>query len=54
MSIPYRTQQTLRRLAIAVLALLVVGVFVWGLWFLWLQRFAEESWGLPQSLVTGL
>lgn len=61
MSIPYRTQQTLRRLAIAVLALLVVGVFVWGLWFLWLQRFVVYSrsegavlnFDLPEAFTPG-
>ena len=39
MSIPYRTQQNIKRLAITLLVLLVVGVIVWGLWFLWLQRY---------------
>lgn len=39
MSIPYHTQQNLKRLAITLLLLLVVGAIVWGLWFLWLQRF---------------
>ena len=39
MSIPYRTQQNLKRLAIALLVLLVVGAFVWAMWILWLQRF---------------
>ena len=39
MSIPYRTQQNLKRLAGTLLILAVVGVIVWGLWFVWLQRF---------------
>ena len=39
MSIPYRTQQNLKRLAITLLILLVVGAIVWGLWVVWLQRF---------------
>lgn len=39
MSIPYRTQQNIKHICIALLVLLVVGVFVCGLWFLWLQRF---------------
>ena len=39
MSIPYRTQQNLKRLAIVLLLLAVVGAIVWGLWFLWLQRY---------------
>ena len=37
--IPYRTQQALKRLAISLLVLLLVGIFVWGLWVVWLQRF---------------
>lgn len=39
MSIPYRTQQNIKRLAIALLVLTVVGVIAWGMWILWLQRF---------------
>ena len=39
MSIPYRTQQNLKHLAVGILILLVVGAFVWGLWIVWLQRF---------------
>lgn len=39
MSIPYRTQQNLKRLVLTLLLLAVVGSIVWGLWFLWLQRF---------------
>ena len=39
MSIPYRTQQTLKRLAGTLLVLLVVGAVLLGLWFLWLQRY---------------
>ena len=39
MSIPYRTQQNIKRLAGTLLLLGVVGVFVCALWFLWLQRF---------------
>ena len=61
MSIPYRTQQNLRRLAITLLTLLVVGVLVWGLWFLWLQRFVVYSrsegavlnFELPEELPPG-
>ena len=39
MSIPYRTQQSLKRLAGTLLVLLVVAAVVLGLWFLWLQRY---------------
>lgn len=39
MSIPYRTQQKLKRIAIAALILLVVAVLAWGMWIIWLQRF---------------
>ena len=39
MSIPYRTQQNIKRLAGTLLILGVVGVFLCALWFLWLQRF---------------
>ena len=43
MSIPYRTQQNLKRLAVLLLLLLVVGALVWGMWILWLQRFVVYS-----------
>lgn len=39
MSIPYRTQQSLKRLAGTLLVILVVSAVVLGLWFLWLQRY---------------
>ena len=39
MSIPYRTQQNIKRAAVTLLVLLVVGSLLWGLWFLWLQRY---------------
>lgn len=39
MTIPYRTQQNLKHLGIGLVVLLIVGAMVWGLWFLWLQRF---------------
>lgn len=39
MSIPYRTQQNIKRLCLALLVLLVVGGIIWGMWILWLQRF---------------
>ena len=39
MSIPYRTQQNIKHLAIGLLVLLVVGALLCGLWFLWLQRY---------------
>lgn len=61
MSIPYRTQQNLKRLASTMLILLVVGVIVWGLWILWLQRFvvytrdqgAVIDFNVPQTTVPG-
>ena len=37
--IPYRTQQVLRRLGIAVLVLLVLAAVLLLCWFLWLQRY---------------
>ena len=43
MRIPYRTQQFLKRLAVALLLLAVVGALVWGLWLLWLQRFVTYT-----------
>lgn len=39
MSIPYRTQQNLKHLAIGLLILAVVGGIALSLWFVWLQRF---------------
>lgn len=39
MSIPYRTQQKLKRLSIALLILLVIAAIVWGMWIIWLQRY---------------
>lgn len=39
MSIPYRTQQNLKRLAVLLLLVAVVGAAVWGLWIVWLQRY---------------
>ena len=39
MSIPYRTQQNLKRLSIGLLVLVVVGCIGVTLWFIWLQRF---------------
>ena len=39
MSIPYRTQQKIKRLSIALLILLVVAAIVWGMWIIWLQRY---------------
>ena len=61
MSIPYRTQQNLKRLAIALLILLVVGAIAWGLWVVWLQRFvvytrdegAVIDFELSQTLTPG-
>ena len=61
MSIPYRTQQNLKRLAGTLLILLLVGIVVWGMWILWLQRFVvytrEEGavldFTLSEKLQTG-
>ena len=61
MSIPYRTQQTLKRLAVTLLILLVVAAIVWALWILWLQRFvvytrdagAIIDFEVPQTLAVG-
>ena len=39
MTIPYRTQQLIKRLSIALLVVLVVSLVVGALWFLWLQRY---------------
>ena len=39
MSIPYRTQQNLKRLVLGVLIFAVVAAVAWGLWIVWLQRF---------------
>ena len=39
MSIPYRTQQNLKHLAIGLLILAVVGSIALSLWFVWLQRY---------------
>lgn len=61
MSIPYRTQQKLKRFAISLVILLVVAVIVWGMWVLWLQRFvvytrdngAVIDFAQPQTLPAG-
>lgn len=61
MSIPYRTQQNLKRLAGTLLILLVVALVVGALWFLWLQRYVvytrEEgavlNFDLSQTLTPG-
>lgn len=39
MSIPYRTQQRLKRAGVIALIALVVGALIWGLWIIWLQRY---------------
>ena len=39
MTIPYRTRQVLKRVAFAILALLLAAALVLTLWFLWLKRF---------------
>lgn len=39
MKIPYRTRRTLQRVAVTLLTVLLVAALVYGLWFVWLQRF---------------
>ncbi len=39
MSIPYRTQQALKRTVVVLLILAVVAVLLWLCWILWLNRF---------------
>lgn len=39
MSIPYRTQQQLKRAGVILLIALVIGALIWGLWIVWLQRY---------------
>ena len=62
MSIPYRTQQNLKRLAGTLLILLVVALFIGALWFVWLQRYvvytredgAVINFDLPEKLEQGV
>ena len=61
MSIPYRTQQNIKRGLVTLLILLVVGGLLWGLWFLWLQRYvvytrdagAVIDFEVSETLATG-
>ena len=39
MKIPYRTRQLLKGIAITLLILALIGLVIWGLWMLWLNRF---------------
>ena len=39
MKIPYRTRRMLQRVAVITLTVLVVAALIYGLWFVWLQRF---------------
>ena len=39
MSIPYRTQQQLKRAGVIALIVLVIAALIWGLWIVWLQRY---------------
>ncbi len=39
MKIPYRTRQLLKGIAITLLILALIGLVIWGLWILWLNRF---------------
>ena len=62
MSIPYRTQQKLKRLASTLLILLVVALIFGTLWFVWLQRYvvytredgAVINFDLPEKLEQGV
>ena len=62
MSIPYRTQQNLKRLAGTLLILLVVALIFGALWFVWLQRYvvytredgAVINFDLPEKLQQGV
>lgn len=60
MTIPYRTRQTLRRMALVLLAVLLVAVLVWGCWIIWLSRYviytqdgAKIDFSLPEQLLSG-
>ena len=60
MTIPYRTRQTLRRIALVLLAVLLVAVLVWGCWIVWLSRYviytqdgAKIDFSLPEQLLSG-
>lgn len=39
MNIPYRTQRTLKRVAVAVLIFILIAALVWLCWFVWLKRY---------------
>lgn len=62
MSIPYRTQQNLKRLAGTLLILLVVALIFGALWFVWLQRYvvytrqegAVLNFDVPEKLAQGV
>ena len=62
MSIPYRTQQNLKRLASTLLILLVVALIFGALWFVWLQRYvvytredgAVLNFDVPEKLAQGV
>ena len=43
MTIPYRTQRVLKRIAVAALAVLVILATVWACWMLWVRRFVVFS-----------
>lgn len=62
MSIPYRTQQNLKRLAGTLLILLVVALIFGAIWFVWLQRYvvytredgAVLNFDMPEKLAQGV
>ena len=60
MTIPYRTRQALRRLAVLLLVLLLLAVMIWGCWIIWLSRYviytqdgAKIDFSLPEQLLSG-
>ena len=61
MNIPYRTRMALGRLAVILLALLLVGGLIWAGWVFWLSRFvvytqdgAKIDFSLSENVSTGI
>ena len=60
MNIPYRTRMALGRLAIALLAVLLVGALLWAGWVFWLSRYviytqegAKLDFSLSENMASG-